>query len=64
MNKHSKLCDIVAALAKNVPSRSITVKVRTGWDDKNPTTHKLMPLLQKCTNDRIAAIFVRQIRVV
>eukprot|EP01034_Spumella_vulgaris_P021672 gene21672-27713_t len=58
MNKHSKLCDIVAALAKNVPSRSITVKVRTGWDDKNPTTHKLMPLLQKCTKDRIAAIFV------
>lgn len=58
MNKHNKLCDLAAALAKNVPSRSITVKVRTGWDEKNPTTHKLLPLLQKCTKDRIAAVFV------
>lgn len=61
MNKHNKLVELVGALTKNMPSRCVTVKVRTGWDDKNPTTHKLVPLLQKNANGRLAAIMVSSI---
>ena len=58
LRKHNKLLDIVAAMTSNLPSRQITVKLRTGWDEKTPSTHKLVPLLQKASKGRIAAIFV------
>lgn len=47
MNKPQKLIDILQSMAVNLPSRSLTVKVRTGWDEKTPTTHKLIPQLQQ-----------------
>jgi tRNA-dihydrouridine synthase len=58
LNKHKKLVDIVNAMATNLKGRSVTVKVRTGWDDKKPTTHQLVPMLQQSSKGRIAAIFV------
>eukprot|EP01038_Epipyxis_sp_PR26KG_P004230 gene4230-6006_t len=57
LTKPNKLCDIVNSMSKQL-SRSITVKVRTGWDDKNPTTHKLIPMLQKSGKGKIAAIMI------
>ncbi len=58
MNRHNRLVDIFKVMAKNLPSRSVTVKVRIGWDEKVPTTHKLIPELQKAANGRLAAIMV------
>lgn len=59
MNKHNKLCDMVNQMYKELQSsRSITVKVRTGWDDKNPTTHKLLPLLQQRAPGKVAAVMI------
>jgi hypothetical protein len=46
MTKPKKLCSLVQEMMNNLPSRSVTVKVRTGWDDKHPTTHELVPQLQ------------------
>lgn len=57
LNKQNKLLDVVKAMTKNL-NRSITVKVRTGWDDKHPNAHKLVPQLQKISNNRLAAIMV------
>lgn len=39
-------------------TRSITVKVRTGWDDKNPNGHKVIPELQKISRGKIAAVMM------
>eukprot|EP01035_Chromulina_nebulosa_P024777 gene24777-32268_t len=58
LRKHNKLLDIVSTMGQNLRSRSITVKLRTGWDDKVPTTHKLVPLLQKANKGNLAAIFI------
>jgi len=58
LRKHNKLLDIVNTMANNLRSRQLTVKLRTGWDDKTPSTHKLVPLLQKASKGRIAAIFI------
>jgi tRNA-dihydrouridine synthase len=45
-------------MTKNLQSRSVTVKVRIGWNEKNPTTHKLIPELQNISGSRIAAVMV------
>lgn len=58
LNKHRRLCDIVKIMSDNLPSRSLTIKLRTGWEEKNPTTHKLIPHLQKVAPGRISAIMV------
>jgi tRNA-dihydrouridine synthase 3 len=58
LNKPKKLVDIVSAMSKALPSRQVTVKIRTGWDDKNPMAHKLIPMLQKSAKGRIAAIMI------
>jgi tRNA-dihydrouridine synthase 3 len=58
MTNPRKLCNIVSAMASELTSRCITVKIRTGWDDKAPTAHKLIPELQKVAHGRIAAIMM------
>lgn len=58
MNKPNKLVEVVKTMASTLPSRSITVKIRTGWDEKNPNAHKIVPMLQKISNGRIAAIMI------
>ena len=56
--KQGKLCEIVKGMSKHLTSRSITVKIRTGLDEKSPIAHKLIPQLQKVANGRLAAIMV------
>lgn len=58
LTKHGRLTNIVKTLADNLPSRCITVKVRIGWDEKHPTTHKLIPHLQTTAPGRIAAVMI------
>jgi len=58
MTKPNRLTSIVKTLADNLPSRFVTVKVRIGWDEKHPTTHKLIPQLQRTAPGRIAAIMI------
>jgi tRNA-dihydrouridine synthase 3 len=58
MNRPAKLLDVVAAMGANL-ERSITVKIRTGWDEKNPSAHKLLPQLQKLSCSRkIGAVMI------
>ncbi len=45
LNRPKKLYDAVKSLTKNL-SRPVTVKIRTGWDDKSPNGHKVIPELQ------------------
>jgi hypothetical protein len=39
----------------------LRTKVRTGWNEKDPVAHKLVPMLQKISNGKIAAIMVSRI---
>ena len=36
----------------------VTIKIRTGWNDKNPNAHIIVPQLQQIAKGRIAAVFV------
>ncbi len=36
-----------------------SVLVRTGWNEKEPVAHKLLPMLQKVSNGKLAAVMVR-----
>eukprot|EP00981_Chlorochromonas_danica_P006375 scaffold1365_cov163-Ochromonas_danica.AAC.65 len=58
LNHPKRLCDIIKTMAEHMPSRSITVKVRIGHDEKNPTTHKLIPSLQAAAPGRLSAIMI------
>lgn len=60
MLQPNKLCSIVSALTANIHNSSVTVKIRTGWDDKAPTAHKLIPQIQKVARGKIAAVMVRR----
>ena len=61
MTKPGKLCDVVSAMCKSLTTRSVTVKIRTGWSESDPNAHKLVPQIQKIAaakKQHIAAIFV------
>ena len=58
LTKPNRLLEIVKTMTHTLTTRSITVKVRTGIDEKAPTTHKLIPQLQKVANNRLSAIMV------
>jgi tRNA-dihydrouridine synthase 3 len=58
LNKPQRLIEIITTMGKYLPSRSVTVKVRTGWNERTPTTHKLIPMLQEKAPDNLAAIFI------
>lgn len=61
MTRPRKLVDMVAAMGRQLLSKSVTVKIRTGWDDKAPTAHKLLPELQQMrfkSGKGIAAVFI------
>ena len=58
MRKPQRLLDIVSAMMK-VFDRSVTVKLRTGWND--PIAHKIIPQLQArnaSSGGKIAAIMI------
>lgn len=58
LNNHNKLCSIVQGLSKHL-TRPVTVKIRTGWNERAPNSHLLVPQLQRIANGKIAAIMVR-----
>jgi tRNA-dihydrouridine synthase 3 len=47
MTRPRKLCEMVQAMGRQLHSKNVTVKIRTGWDDKSPSAHKLLPELQR-----------------
>lgn len=57
LNRPKKLYEAIQTLTKHL-SRPVTVKIRTGWDDKNPIGHKLIPEIQKISKGKIAAIMM------
>jgi tRNA-dihydrouridine synthase 3 len=63
MNKPKRLLDIVRLMMRRLPSRPMTVKMRTGWNDNDPCAHKIVPELQKLSASGgyapgIGAIFI------
>ena len=58
MNRPKRMYDIVQAMLRRLPSRSLTVKMRTGWNDNDPVAHKIVPELQKLSQGRLSAIFI------
>lgn len=58
MNKSNRLFDILGAMTMQLPSRSVTIKIRTGWNEKAPIAHDLIPQIQSRFNSRMAAIMV------
>lgn len=57
LQRPPKLLDLVKAMTKNL-TRSVTVKIRTGWNDKEPSAHKLLPVLQKSVGTKLAAVMI------
>eukprot|EP00605_Chrysophyceae_sp_TOSAG23-4_P001846 GSChrysophyteH1.ASY1.ANO1.2038.1 assembled CDS len=59
MNRPKKIVDIVDAMTGNF-SRSMTVKIRTGWNDNDPTAHKIVPMLQhyNCFGNPLSCVFI------
>ena len=58
MNKPDRLLEIVAACCKQLTTRPMTVKIRTGWNDNHPSAHLLVPQIQKMAKGRVAAVFI------
>lgn len=58
MMKPSRLCEVVDVMCKELKTRSVTVKIRTGWTEKNPSAHQLVPYIQKRAKNNLAAIMV------
>lgn len=61
MTRPSKLCEMLKVMGNQMPSKSVTVKIRTGWDDKSPNAHKLIPEFQKIRfkqGRHLSAIFI------
>lgn len=58
MNKPGRLCEIVSVMSKQLTTRPLTVKIRTGWSESDPSAHKLVQQIQKVANGRVAAVFV------
>ena len=57
LNNHNKLCSVVKSMLDNL-NRPVTVKIRTGWNERAPNSHLLVPQLQKMAHGRIAAVMV------
>ena len=57
MLKENKLRDSLKGMLDvlNIP---VTIKIRTGWDEKKPFAHKLVPKIQRWGNDGIAAVML------
>jgi hypothetical protein len=59
MTKSNRLFEILDGMSRQLKSRSVTIKIRTGWSDKAPIAHELIPQLQRRFNSRMSAIMVR-----
>jgi len=57
MKRESALRDAIQGMAKNL-SCPITVKIRTGWDEKKPFAHKLLPKIQRWGMGSVGAVMI------
>jgi len=57
MTRAKKVEEIVKGMTSSL-SCAVTIKMRTGWDEKNPLAHSLIPKIQRIGNGRISAIMV------
>ncbi len=57
MQRDNKLRDSLKGML-NVLNIPVTVKIRTGWDEKKPFAHKLVPKIQQWNDGGIAAVMV------
>ncbi len=57
MTRDNKLRESLRGM-KNVLSIPITVKIRTGWDEKKPFAHKLVPKIQEWGGGGVAAVMI------
>jgi tRNA-dihydrouridine synthase 3 len=58
MQRDGKLRDSLYSLSYSLRKAPITVKMRTGWDEKKPFAHELVRKIQKYQIDGLAAIMV------
>jgi tRNA-dihydrouridine synthase len=58
MTKSNRLFEILDAMTAQLPSRSVTIKIRTGWNEKAPIAHELIPQIQRRFNSNLSAIMV------
>jgi len=58
MTKSNRLFEILDAMSAQLPSRSVTIKIRTGWNEKAPIAHELIPQIQTRFNNKLSAIMV------
>lgn len=61
MTKSNRLFEILDAMSAQLPSRSVTIKIRTGWNEKAPIAHELIPQIQTRFNNKLSAIMVSNI---
>ena len=57
MLKESKLRESILGMT-NALDIPVTVKIRTGWDEKKPFAHKLVPKIQEWGIDGVAAVMM------
>jgi len=57
MNRPAKIVEVMNAMTSNL-SRSVTVKLRIGWDEKAPNIQKILPMLQASSKGKVAAFMV------
>mmetsp|Transcript_13737 Transcript_13737/g.20842 ORF Transcript_13737/g.20842 Transcript_13737/m.20842 type:complete len:780 (-) Transcript_13737:1057-3396(-) len=57
MTRDNKLRESLKGMT-NVLSIPVTVKIRTGWDEKKPFAHKLVPKIQEWGGGGVAAVMV------
>jgi tRNA-dihydrouridine synthase 3 len=58
MCKPKRIYEIVEAMTRRLTTRSMTVKMRTGWSDNENLAHKIVPELQRIGHGKLAAIFI------
>ena len=63
MTKSNRLFDILDAMTVQLPSRSVTIKIRTGWNEKAPIAHELIPQIQRRFDSNLSAIMVRVVDI-
>lgn len=57
MNRPGKIVECMNAMTGAL-SRSVTIKLRIGWDEKAPNIQKIIPMLQASSKGKVAAFFV------
>jgi tRNA-dihydrouridine synthase 3 len=57
MQKERSLQESIEGMGKNLKC-PITIKIRTGWDEKKPFAHKLVPKIQRWSMGNVGAVMM------